>query len=335
MKKACFVSTNGPQAIDQAYSQSAQTKLQETLDFLPALYTHEPPDERYQECHYIFSTWGCPAYDKAFLEQYFPQLEAVFYAAGSVKAFAEGYLNAGVKLYAAASVNAIPVADFCLGQIILASKGYFHLAREMSYENHQTLRKLSENYPSSYGLTIGLIGFGQIARLLTEKIQAILDESKILVYDPFISSQEIASYGAQKIDKLPDLFKVSEIVSNHLPNLPETVGNLNYELFAAMPRYATFINTGRGAQVVEEDLAKALRERPDLTALLDVTWPEPPQAGHPFYELKNVFYSPHIAGSKGREIQRMGDAMYDAYKSHEKGENSHYEIKAAALAHMA
>jgi len=72
-----------------------------------------------------------------------------------------------------------------------------------------------------------------------------------------------------------------------------------------MRPYATFINTGRGAQVVEEALADVLRSRPDLTAVLDVTWPEPPVAGHPFYSLPNCVLTPHIAGSSGDEVHRM------------------------------
>ena len=63
---------------------------------------------------------------------------------------------------------------------------------------------------------------------------------------------------------------ISFTITNHLANNAETKGMLTGKLFRKMPRYGTFINTGRGAQVVEEDLAAVLKERPDLTALLDV-----------------------------------------------------------------
>ena len=84
---------------------------------------------------------------------------------------------------------------------------------------------------------------------------------------------------------------------------------LDYALFSRMPRNATFLNTGRGAQVVEADLVRALREAPDRTAVLDVTFPEPPAADSPLNALPNVFLTPHIAGSKGREVERMGAYM--------------------------
>ena len=72
--------------------------------------------------------------------------------------------------------------------------------------------------------------------------------------------------------------------------------------------------------MVEEDLVRALRERPDLTALLDVTYPEPPDEGHPFYTLKNCLLTPHIAGSAGDEVARMGEYMLEECRSYLEGE---------------
>jgi len=63
--------------------------------------------------------------------------------------------------------------------------------------------------------------------------------------------------------------------------------------------------------VNEPDLIEVLTERPDLFALLDVTWPEPPVAGSPFYELPNVVLTPHIAGSLGNECHRMAQYMIE------------------------
>ncbi|MBR2181138.1 MAG: D-2-hydroxyacid dehydrogenase, partial [Oscillospiraceae bacterium] len=71
-------------------------------------------------------------------------------------------------------------------------------------------------------------------------------------------------------------------------NLPETQNLLNGNLFKLMKKNATFINTGRGAQVVEADLIEALKTEPNRTAVLDVTMPEPPEENHPFYSMENV-----------------------------------------------
>lgn len=72
---------------------------------------------------------------------------------------------------------------------------------------------------------------------------------------------------------------------------------------------ATIINTGRGRQAEETDLAKVLGARKDLTALLDVSDPEPPRPGSPLYSLPNVQISSHIAGLVGNERQRLMDVV--------------------------
>ena len=110
---------------------------------------------------------------------------------------------------------------------------------------------------------------------------------------------------------------------------------LNYEQFSLMKPYATFINTGRGATVIEDDLVKAMEEDQTRTALLDVTWPEPPSSDHKFFELDNIFVTPHIAGSQGLEIRRMGEYMLDAYRAHVAGEASEHEVTLEMLKSMA
>lgn len=110
---------------------------------------------------------------------------------------------------------------------------------------------------------------------------------------------------------------------------------LNYRLFSRMKNNAVFINTGRGAQVVEEDLVRALREQPDRTAVLDVTMPEPPQPGHPFYEMPNVFLTPHIAGSTGDEVHRMAEYMLACCESVLATGQAEYEVDLAMLETMA
>jgi phosphoglycerate dehydrogenase-like enzyme len=72
---------------------------------------------------------------------------------------------------------------------------------------------------------------------------------------------------------------------------------------------ASFINTARGAIVREPEMVAVLQARPDLFAVLDVFDPEPPEPGSPLYALPNVFLTPHIAGSIGRECWRMGEYM--------------------------
>ena len=98
---------------------------------------------------------------------------------------------------------------------------------------------------------------------------------------------------------------------------------------------ATFLNTGRGAQVVEDDLARALREEPGRCAVLDVTFPEPPAADSPLRALPNVLLTPHFAGSSGLEVRRMGEAMLAAFRDWRDGRPSPTRVTAAMLETMA
>ena len=98
---------------------------------------------------------------------------------------------------------------------------------------------------------------------------------------------------------------------------------------------ATFINTGRGAQIVEADLIRALKEVPTRTALLDVTFPEPPEADSPFWTMQNVFLTPHIAGSMGKEVARMGSYMAEDFTRVLNREAPKWEVTLKMLETMA
>ena len=156
----------------------------------------------------------------------------------------------------------------------------------------------------------------------------------IFVFDPFLPDEQAKKLGALKCD-LPFLFKNCQTVSNHLANNAETQNMLNGTLFEQMLPYATFINTGRGAQVVEKDLIRVLTNRPDLTAILDVTHPEPPEEGSPLYALQNCILTPHIAGSSGNEVHRMAEYMKNEFVRYISGQKCLYEVTEAMLETMA
>ncbi len=156
----------------------------------------------------------------------------------------------------------------------------------------------------------------------------------ILVFDPFLSDEKAKEMGVEKCD-LKTLFTECQVVSNHLVDNLKTRGMLNGSHFFAMQPYATFINTGRGAQVVEDDLVKALSDRNDLTAILDVTFPEPSEAGHPFYTLENCILTPHIAGSSGNEVKRMGEYMEEEYENFVHNRPCRYQVTEKMLETMA
>lgn len=136
---------------------------------------------------------------------------------------------------------------------------------------------------------------------------------------------EAAALNVKKVD-LETLFKESEVVSLHTPLLPETTGMITGKHIQSMKPHTTFINTARGAIVKENDMIAVLKERTDLTAVLDVTHPEPPEKDFPLYEMENIILTPHIAGSLGSEVGRMGEYMLQELKQYLAAEPLKYQI---------
>lgn len=287
---------------------------------------------KFADTEYIFSTWGMPSFTEEEIKTCLPSLKAVFYGAGSVQGFARPFLNCGVKVFSAWAANAVPVAEYTVAQIILAGKDFFVQSRLLAAEDRAAAKARHGGHIGNYRKRVGLIGCGMIGSLVAELLKAY--DLEVLAFDPFMSPEKAERLGVTPCS-LEELFSTCSVVSNHLANNPQTQRMLTYKHFSSMLPYATFLNTGRGAQVVEEDLVRALSERPDLTAVLDVTHPEPSPAGHPFYSLPNCFMTPHIAGSLGGEVVRMAEYMVDEYERLTAGIPVKYEVTLKMLETMA
>ena len=287
---------------------------------------------KFADTEYIFSTWGMPSFTEEEIRTYLPSLKAVFYGAGSVQGFARPFLNCGVKVFSAWAANAVPVAEYTVAQIILAGKDFFVQSRLLASEDRAAAQARHGGHIGNYRKRVGLIGCGMIGSMVAELLKAY--DLEVMAFDPFMSSEKAERLGVTPCS-LEELFATCSVVSNHLANNPRTQRMLTYKHFSSMLPYATFLNTGRGAQVVEEDLVRALSERPDLTAVLDVTHPEPSPAGHPFYSLPNCFMTPHIAGSLGGEVVRMAEYMVDEYEALTEGRPVRYEVTLKMLETMA
>ena len=134
---------------------------------------------------------------------------------------------------------------------------------------------------------------------------------------------------------IEEIFSTCQTISNHMAHNAQTEGMLNYRYLSLMQDYAVFVNTARGASVVEADLIRVLKEKPTRTAVLDVTWPEPVKEGSEFLSLPNVFLTPHIAGYANQEVLRLADYMFDELKRFKAGEKLLYEVTLPMLETMA
>ena len=287
----------------------------------------------FSDVEMVFSTWGMPRLKEAELERIFPNLKCVFYAAGSVQSFARPFLNRGIKVISAWAANAIPVAEYSAAQIILANKGFFGLSRLLAQKKLDEARETKYLYHGNFREKVGLLGCGMIGSHVAELLHG--SELEILVFDPFMSDEKAERLRVKKAS-LDEVFSTCGVISNHLANNDDTKGMIRYEHFSKMRPYATFVNTGRGAQIIEDDLVRALIERPDITALLDVTEPEPAPLDHPFYTLPNCFLTPHIAGNIiANEQVRMIEYLLEEYKLLMAGKPCKYEVTEEMLKTMA
>ena len=142
-------------------------------------------------------------------------------------------------------------------------------------------------------LTVGLIGFGNIPRLVAQRLQVF--GCKVMAYDPFVPAEVFANAGVTQVS-LEEIFAHSDYISSHLPLNDSTKEMLNATLFNLCENQPVFINSSRGGVVNEKDLVAALQSGKLSYAILDVVHSEDPDLSKlPFMQMDNVVLTPHIA----------------------------------------
>ncbi len=321
MKKARYILD--PHAFTRIYGETEQADLARRVSLAGPPIT--PEDARrdpavLSDLEILLTGWGAPTLDAAFLDAA-PKLEAVFYGAGSVRGMVtDAFWERNIRLTSAYGANAVPVSEFTLAQILLCLKRCWYFAH---HYRHTGAYPAEKPVPGAYNRTVGIISLGMIGRRICEMLRAF--DLKVLAFDPFAAEEDFKALGVEPCG-LDDLFRRADVVSLHTPWLPETEGMITGAHLARMKPGASFINTARGAVVREKEMIAVLRERPDLTAVLDVTHPEPPAAGSPLFSLPNVMLTPHIAGALGRECNRLGRYMVEELDRYLAGETMRYEI---------
>lgn len=327
---------------DDVYGPEERAAIEARVEIVGRLnnigYAALPPEQFWPDVEILVASWGMAPVDEAFLAR-FPQLKLICYGAGSIRGFAtEAMWRRGVRVASAYAANAVPVSEFALSQVVYGLKQGWRHVRE--YRVGNLSKELPDgktgverfSCPGAYHSTVGLLSLGMIGRMTLERLRTF--DVRLVAYDPFVTPEAGRALGVEMLP-LDEVFARADVVSCHMPNLPATQKLLRESHFAAMKEGATFLNTARGAVVDEDGLIAVLRRRPDLTAVLDVTWPEPPEPGSPLWTLPNVVLTPHIAGSIGPECRRMGQTMADELGRYLAGEPLLHEIdekKAATLA---
>ena len=307
MKKALFIMMDD--LVNKVYDAETRAEIDTYFDVMGEPLTKDnyiEHPELLAEVEIVFSGWGAPTFNKDFLQSA-PNLEAIFYGAGTMKSLlSDEVWERDLIISTANTANAIPVAEYTLSQILFSLKDGWQITRKVREQREFHFNEFQ--MPGAYKRTVGLISLSQVGRKALELLQPF--DLNVVVYDPFVNAAEAEKLGVELVS-LEELFESADIVSLHAPLLPETKGMVTGELLNAMKTNATFINTARGAIVKEDELIKVFKKREDLTAILDVTNPEPPVTESPLYDMDNIVITPHIAGSAGNEVARMGKMVGD------------------------
>lgn len=143
------------------------------------------------------------------------------------------------------------------------------------------------------GQKMGLLGFGRIPQMVAKRAQGF--EMEVYAVDPFIPAEVAEKAGVTLLDSYEDIMATCDIVSCHLPLLPDTEGCINKSVFDKATRHPIFINTSRGKVINEADLVEALKNGTIRCAGLDVVEAEPADFNAEIFALDNVVITPHAA----------------------------------------
>jgi phosphoglycerate dehydrogenase-like enzyme len=286
-------------------------------------------DEVLAAADVLLGHWGCVVVDQALLDRA-PRLGMLAYAAGTLRdtvtpaAFARG-----LRITSGAAANAVPVAEYTVAAILWANKGAF-VERERL--RGAEVPPLPRRHPvGNWGKRIGLVGASHVGRAVVGLLRPF--RCSVAIADPYLSAEDAAALGVARLD-LDELLAISDVVSLHAPALPSTERMIGAAQLARMMDGATLINTARGALVDHDALVPEVRSG-RLTAVLDVTDPEPLPLDHPLLHLPACVVTPHLAGSQGSELSRQAELVIEEIRRFAASEPALHPVAAADMDRVA
>ncbi|MDR2974587.1 MAG: hydroxyacid dehydrogenase [Propionibacteriaceae bacterium] len=306
----------------------------------------------------LLTGWSCPPLSEDVLDSC-PHLRAIIHTGGSVRAFVgPEVFRRGIQVSSQTDLNAEPVAQFCLAQILLAAKGVaratrryaatksldtFHLSDDAVDEtpDRDSAARLAEDGPASTRLdqstigawkaTVGLIGYGRVCHHLIGLLRAF--PVRILLNSPYVNPAQAEDLGVE-LTTPEQIMSDADVISIHLGDTPDNHAAINADLLSLIKPGATFINTARGIVVDEPALIHELTTG-RFDAILDVTWPETPAPDSRLWTLPNVTLTPHWAGSLGRELTRLGQGVIDNLEQYLAGQPMTGQVPPELAAYIA
>lgn len=193
----------------------------------------------------------------------------------------------GIAVTNAPGTNSNAVADLTFGLMLSVARKISHsaaLVRQGVWKSH-----IGEDV---CGKTLGLLGFGAIARKVANRAKGF--DMQVLAYDPYVKELPAEFQGFVKLCGLEEVISGCDFLSVHLPLTEETKNMISAKELDSMKQGSYVINTARGGIVDEKALYEALKSGHLNGAAMDVVENEPMTADHPLLSLENVVVSPHI-----------------------------------------
>jgi D-3-phosphoglycerate dehydrogenase len=216
----------------------------------------------------------------------------------------------GVPVFNAPHSNTRSVAELVIAEMIALSR---QLGDRSSKAHVGEWIKSAEGSREVRGKTLGIVGYGHIGSQVSVLAEAM--GMKVVFFD---TVKKLSLGNSQVKNSLEELLKVSDFVTLHVPETPETKDMMGAKQFAMMKKGAHFINASRGTVVVIDDLVTALKEKQIAGCAVDV-FPEEPASNKekfksPLQGLANVILTPHIGGSTEEAQKSIGQEVAESFR---------------------
>ena len=218
--------------------------------------------------------------------------------------------NHNIHVQPATGMNADSVAEYVINAALTLLKNIPLMHQETLIGNWP---RTSISSRELRGKTIGLLGFGLIAKKVSTLAKVF--DAKIIAYDPYLDPSVGNQFDTKLLD-INDVFRMSDVISIHLPLTENTKNLLNYNTIKKMVKHPIIINSSRGSIVNEEDLLRAYEEKLISGFALDVynTEPAPKSFLEKIKKNTNCILSPHVAGVTEESNKRVSEFIANTVK---------------------
>jgi phosphoglycerate dehydrogenase-like enzyme len=240
------------------------------------------------------------------------------YGIGVDKIDLEAAARRGIPVGIAAGANAVAVAETAI-MLMLAVYKRLCVAHNSLRAGQWLKWELRTGCYELWRKTVGLIGGGAVGRAVAKRLSHGF-ECQVLYYDIRRLPHETEVALGMTYTPLEAILRRSDIVSLHVPLVPETRATIGAKAFAAMKPTAVLINTSRGGVVDEPALIEALQKGTIAGAGLDVFSQEPPERDNPLLRMDNVVVTPHNGGGTVDTVKRIVGHAFANILRFERGE---------------